>query len=54
MADTFTVEVIKASNKTDFKADCKAYLDTLTATNIDTIQVTQEAHALVMTVVSHA
>lgn len=55
MADVFTTEVIEQNDTvTAFKADCKAYLDTLTATNVDTIQVVQEAHRMKMIVVSHA
>ena len=55
MADVFTVKVVRQQgNDTDFQTDCKTYLDTLTATNIDTIQVIVEGHNKIMTVVSHA
>lgn len=55
MADVFTVKVVEQNDtKTAFQTDCKTYLDTLTATNIDSIQVVQNAQRMKMIVVSHA
>lgn len=55
MADVFTVNTIKQNDTiTAWHADCKTYLDTLTATDIDSIQVTIEGHRLLMVVISHA
>ena len=55
MADTFTVYTIM-QNDSDiaFKADVKAYLDTLTAANIDIISFVVKGQQSICYVVSHA
>lgn len=55
MADTFTQYIIRGiSTDTAFNTAVKAYLDTLTATNIDAIDYVVDGHQLICIVVSHA